>query len=110
MRRNDQTNEGLAEYRALAEKYKLPQKHSRRRSQPLAAAKLLIEGLKRAGKDLSRERLIQVLEGFYEYKTGLTPPITWGPNRRIGAMGAYVVRVDLKAKQFVPASGWVGIN
>ena len=107
---SDQTNEGLAEYRMLAEKYKLSQKHIGAQISALAAAKLLIEGLKRAGKDLSRERLIQVLEGFYEYKTGFTPPITWGPNRRIGAMGAYVVRVDLKSKQFVPASGWVSIN
>ena len=107
---SDQTSEGLAEYRLLAEKYKLPQKHLGAQITALAAAKLLIEGLKRAGKDLSRERLIQVLEGFYEYKTGLTPPITWGPNRRIGAMGAYIVRVDLKEKKFVPASGWVSIN
>lgn len=107
---SDQTNEGLAEYRQLAEKYKLPQKHYAAQISALAAAKLLVEGLKRAGKDLSRERLIQVLEGLYEYKTGLTPPITWGPNRRVGAMGAYVVRVDLKSKQFVAVSGWVGIN
>jgi ABC-type branched-subunit amino acid transport system substrate-binding protein len=100
----------VAEYSQLAEKYKLPQKHLAAQLSAFASAKLLIEGLKRAGKDLSRERLIQVFEGFYEYKTGLTPPITWGPNRRIGAMGAHVVRVDLKGKQFVPASGWVSIN
>jgi ABC-type branched-subunit amino acid transport system substrate-binding protein len=106
----DQTSEGLAEYRLLAEKYKLPQKHLGAQVTAFAATKLLIEALKRAGKDVSRERLIQMLEGFYEYKTGLTPPITWGPNRRIGAMGAYVVRVDLKEKKFVPASGWIGIN
>jgi ABC-type branched-subunit amino acid transport system substrate-binding protein len=106
----DQTSEGLAEYQRLAAKYKLPQKHYAAQISAYAAAKLLIEGLKRAGKDLSRERLIQVLEGFYEYKTGFTPPITWGPNRRIGALGAYIVRVDLKSKQFVPVSGWVSIN
>ena len=107
---SDLTNEALAEYRALAEKYKLPQKQIAAQLSAFASAKLLIEGLKRAGKDLSRERLIQVLEGFYEYKTGLTPPITWGPNRRIGALGAHIVRVDLKGKQFVPAGGWVSIN
>lgn len=107
---DDLTSDGIAEYRLLAEKYKLPQKHIAAQHSALAAAKLLIEGLKRAGKDLSRERLIQVLEAFYEYKTGITPPITWGPNRRIGAMGAYIVRVDLKEKKFVPASGWISIN
>ena len=106
----DQTADAVKEYRVLAEKYKLPAKHLAAQISAYAATKLLIEGLKRAGKDLSRERLIQVFEGFYEYQTGLTPPITWGPNRRVGAMGAYVVRVDLKEKQFVPASGWISIN
>jgi ABC-type branched-subunit amino acid transport system substrate-binding protein len=72
-----------------------------------SAAKILVEALKRAGKDVSREKLIQILEGFYDYSSGLTPPITFGPNRRVGAMGAYVVTVNLKEKQFLPASGWV---
>ena len=107
---SDQKVDALTEYRLLTEKYKLQPKHQAAQISAYAAAKLLIEALKRAGKDLTRERLIQVLEGFYEYQTGLTPPITWGPNRRIGAMGAYVVRVDIKGKQFVPASGWIAIN
>jgi hypothetical protein len=62
------------------------------------------------GKDLSREKLIQVLEGLYEYRTGLIPAISYGPNRRVGAMGAYVITVDLKTKQLIPVSGWIGIN
>ena len=43
-------------------------------------------------------------------RLGLTPALTFGPNRRIGAMGAYIVSVDLKEKKFVAASGWIGIN
>jgi hypothetical protein len=66
--------------------------------------------LKRAGKDVSREKLIQVLEGLYEFRTGLTPAITYGPNRRIGAMGAYVVTIDLKKQQFVPVGGWINLD
>lgn len=106
----DQTAEGIKEFRALAEKYRLTTKHSAAQISAYVAAKILVEALKRAGKDLSRERLIRVLEGLYEYSTGLTPPITYGPNRRIGAMGAYVVTIDLKGKQFVSAGGWVNIN
>ena len=75
-----------------------------------SAAKILVEALKRAGKDVSREKLIQSLEGLYEYQTGLTPAITYGPNRRVGAMGAYIVAIDLNGKQFVPASGWTNSN
>ncbi|MCM3901478.1 MAG: ABC transporter substrate-binding protein [Pyrinomonadaceae bacterium] len=106
----DQTAEGVKEFRALAEKYKLPTKHLAAQMSAYSAAKVLAEALKKAGKDLSREKLIQVLEGLYEYRTGLTPAISYGPNRRIGAMGTYVVTVDLKVKQFRPASGWIGIN
>ena len=106
----DQTPDGLKEFRALAEKYKLPQKHLAAQLTAFSSAKVLVEALKRVGKDLSREKLIQALEGFYEFPTGLTPPLSYGPNRRIGAMGAYVVTVDLKEKKFTPVSGWVGIE
>jgi ABC-type branched-subunit amino acid transport system substrate-binding protein len=106
----DQTEEAVKEFRLLGEKYKLPQKHVAAQVSAYSAAKILIEALKRVGKDLSRERLIQALEGFYNYQTGLTPPITYGPNRRVGAMGAYIVMVDLTEKKFVPVSGWVAIN
>lgn len=105
-----QTAEGDREFRALAEKYNLPPRHLAAQISAFAAAKVLVEALKRAGKDVSREKLIQALEGLYDYPTGLTPAITFGPNRRVGATGAYVVLIDLKARQFVPASGWVNVN
>ena len=106
----DQSTDGLKQFQALAEKYKLPTHHLAAQISAYCAAKILAEALKRAGKDVSREKLIQTLEGFYEYRTGLTPAITYGPNRRVGALGAYVVSVDLKEKQFVPASGWINLN
>jgi ABC-type branched-subunit amino acid transport system substrate-binding protein len=106
----DLSGDGLKEFQALAAKYKLPQKHLAAQATALSSAKVLVEALKRVGKDLSREKLIQTLEGFYEFSTGLTPPLTYGPNRRIGALGAYVVGVDLKEKKFTLASGWVGIG
>jgi ABC-type branched-subunit amino acid transport system substrate-binding protein len=101
---------GLENFRALAAKYKLPQGHLAAQISAYASAQLLVEGLKRAGRDLSREKLINSLEGLYEYETGVTPKLTYGPNRRVGAAGAYIVSVDMEKKQFVPASGWIGIK
>jgi len=106
----DHTAAGLSEFGAIAEKYKLPAIHRAAQISAYAAAKMLVEALKRVGRDVSREKLIQALEEFREYSTGLTPAITYGPSRRIGAMGAYVVTIDLKEKQFVPATGWVDSN
>jgi ABC-type branched-subunit amino acid transport system substrate-binding protein len=106
----DQTKEGIEEFRALATKYKLPAHHLAVQISVYSAAKILVEGLKRTGKDLSREKLVETLEGFNEFATGLTPPVTFGPNRRIGATGAYVVTLDLEKKVFMPVSSWVSTN
>jgi ABC-type branched-subunit amino acid transport system substrate-binding protein len=103
----DITDEGMAEFRALHEKYKFAPRHTASQLAAFAAAKVFVEALTRAGKDLSREKLINTLEGFYEYDTGATPRITFGPNRRIGAAGAHVVPIDVAEKGFAKASGWI---
>jgi len=99
--------DGLAEFRALAEKHKLQTKHTAAQLAALAAAKVFVEALKRTGADLSREQLITALESLYDYDTGLTPKLIFGPNRRVGAAGAYVITIDSEKKEFVSASGWV---
>jgi ABC-type branched-subunit amino acid transport system substrate-binding protein len=106
----DVTADGLAEYRALADKYKLPSQHTAAQLAALAAAKTFVEALKRAGADLSREQLVTALEGLYEFDTGLTPKLVFGPNRHVGAAGAYVVTINSETKQFISASGWVAAN
>ena len=104
---SDVSEAGAGELRALASKYKFEVRHTAAQLSALAAAKLLAEGLKRVGRDVTRERLVTALEGIYEYDTGLSPRLTFGPNRRVGAAGAYVVGVDPEKKGFVPVSGWV---
>jgi ABC-type branched-subunit amino acid transport system substrate-binding protein len=106
----DQTAEGVEEFRALAAKYKLPATHLATQLSAYSAARILVEGLKRTGKDVSREKLVETLEGLNQYATGVIPAVTYGPNRRIGAMGAYVITIDLEKKQFLPASSWVNTN
>ena len=105
-----QTVEGMKEYLALVAKYKLPPYLRVSQASAIVAAKILIEGLKRVGKDITRERLIQELEKLHSYPTGLTPSLTYGPNRRRGATGAHIVTVDLKEKRLVPISDWIDGN
>ena len=106
---SDQTLEGLNEYRRLAETYKLSSKHLASQVAALASAKLLVEGLKRAGRNLSRQKFIEALETLYQFKTGLTPSITYSSNRHIGALGAYIVSID-KDKKLVPVSKWIALD
>jgi ABC-type branched-subunit amino acid transport system substrate-binding protein len=51
-----------------------------------SAAKLLVEGLQKTGRELSRKKLVQSIEHIYEFDTGLLPPLTYGTNRHIGTI------------------------
>lgn len=66
------------------------------------AAKTFVEATKLSGRQLSRAALVASLEQLSDFKTGVVPPLTFGPNRRIGASGCYVVGIDLTRKQYVP--------
>lgn len=104
---SDISKDGLAEFGALHEKYKFASRHTAAQLSAFAAAKVFVEALTRAGKDLSRDKLITTLEGFYEYDTGVTPRITFGPNRRVGAAGAYVLSLEDVKQGVAGTSRWV---
>ncbi|MEM7349506.1 MAG: ABC transporter substrate-binding protein [Acidobacteriota bacterium] len=103
----DHTAAGSAALRGLVERVPVTSRHRTSQISAYVSAKVLATGLKRAGRDLSREKLVRALERLYEYSTGLTPPITYGANRRIGALGAYIVAIDLKNDTFTPTHGWM---
>lgn len=104
---SDQTRIGLKEFGSLIEKYNLRGKQLPAQISAYCAAKIFVEGIKLAGRDLSREKLVDRIEGLYQFETGLTPKITYGPNRRTGARGAYVLAVNLEKKTFDPVSEWI---
>lgn len=103
---SDISARGQADFQDLARRHALPRDHVQAQVAAYAAAKLLEEGLRRAGRRLNRAALIDGLEALYAYDTGLTPPLTFGPNRRIGARGAHVMAVDLMKKAYQPVGGW----
>lgn len=69
------------------------------------AAAVLAEGLRRTGRNLSRDRLMRSLEAMVEYDGGLAPPVSFGPGRRVGVRGAHLVAVDTRARALKPL-GW----
>jgi len=101
---------GAAEYSALLERNKLTSTHAAAQASAIAAAMILLHGLELSGKDLSRERLVTTLEGLYEFQTGLMPRITFGPNRRIGVLGAYIVTIDPEKKLFPASAEWISVD
>jgi ABC-type branched-subunit amino acid transport system substrate-binding protein len=106
----DQSPKGADAFRALHEKHGLPREHLAAQVEAYAAAKVLVEALRRSGRALSRGGLVAALEGLSKFDTGQTPPVSFGPTRRVGALGAHVVSIDPETKRFLPGATWVPLD
>ena len=71
---------------------------------------VLEEGLKRAGSDVSRAKLAASLEKLFRFESRVTPTISYGPNRRVGALGAHIVTVDLGSHRFRPTGHYMRLD
>ncbi len=107
---SDRSRSGAEEFQELHEKYGLPKQRIAAQVSAYVAAKVFVEGLRRSGRALSRVNLVAALEGLSRYETGMTPPVSFGPNRRIGVLGAYVVSVDLENRRFRSDAQWVRLD
>jgi ABC-type branched-subunit amino acid transport system substrate-binding protein len=107
---SDRSRSGAKEFQELHKKYGLPKQRIAAQVSAYVAAKVFVEGLRRSGRALSRVNLVAALEGLSKYETGLTPPVSFGPNRRIGVLGAYVVSVDLENRRFRSDAQWVRLD
>jgi ABC-type branched-subunit amino acid transport system substrate-binding protein len=108
---SDITPRGRQNYQELATAYSWSNDHVQARLAAFAAAKLFVEGLRKGGRNLSRIRLVEGLESLYQFDTGVTPPLSYGPNRRIGARGAHVMVVDLENRTYTPVGkGWFDVQ
>jgi ABC-type branched-subunit amino acid transport system substrate-binding protein len=71
-----------------------------------AGAKLFEAGLARTGRAATRGAFVSELGKLFGFRTGVTPPLTFHENRRVGAVGAMVLRVDPSGRGFLPVGGW----
>jgi branched-chain amino acid transport system substrate-binding protein len=71
-------------------------------------AQTLVEGLRRAGRDLTREKLVEALETLDHWDDSVLPPLTYGPNLRGGSFAsAFMKRADVQNKRMVRSSDWL---
>lgn len=82
---------GAAAFRDLAERHGLGTRHLPVQLAAYWASAVLVEGLKRAGRDVDREALVTSLETLRDFDAGLTVGLGYGPARRVAAAGAFVV-------------------
>lgn len=67
-------------------------------------ARILVEGLDKAGRDLTREGLIRAIESIRNFEMGPGLSITYGPKDRQGLDQVYFTR--LADHHFVPFTDW----
>ena len=94
----------------LAGSLKLPPRREAFQVWAYSAGRIIIEALRSVGRRLDREKLIAALEGLYDFDAGAPGPIRFGPGRRIGASGAAIVEVDVKARRLVTIRDWVSVD
>jgi branched-chain amino acid transport system substrate-binding protein len=70
----------------------------------MAGGIIIVEAIKRAGDDLTREKLISSLEGLGHFETGVLPPVDWSASEHGGpkAFGY----AQWKAGQLEIIQGW----
>ncbi|MCJ2164532.1 ABC transporter substrate-binding protein [Pseudodesulfovibrio sp. S3-i] len=71
-------------------------------------AKIMVEGLRIAGRNLTRERFINAIESIHDFKLGPGMSITYGPADRQGLEAIHFTK--LHQGHFVPFSNWSGFN
>jgi ABC-type branched-subunit amino acid transport system substrate-binding protein len=76
------------------------------RATAYAAAQVLAQGLRACGHRLSRDGLVRELERLRDFDTGVLPPLSFAPGRRVGSAGAVILAVDGTSGGLVPVSAW----
>lgn len=96
--------EDFAEFLSVMQRRGVPLRSPAFQTIAYAAAKTLIEATKLSTRGLSRPTFVNALEGLRGYRTGVVPPLSFGPNRRVGVAGSYVVGIDLANKRYTALS------
>jgi len=100
----------VVEYREIVEKYgkdrdKTPNRYS---LFGYFYAKLAVEGIKRAGKNLTRESFIAALESIKNWENGITPPVSFSADDHLAQDSGFMVEVQKGI--FRPISGWLTLK
>ncbi len=103
---------GAREMRAIAKKYghsspKLPSLYI----QGVAYAMMTIEGLRRAGRDLTVEKYVDALETIKDYDCGgLLSPMTYTPKAHPPSPYSKIFKADVEKGIFVSATDWIKVR
>jgi ABC-type branched-subunit amino acid transport system substrate-binding protein len=97
---------GVLEYRRLMEKHFAAHQVNRYSLYGYVFGSLVVEGLRRAGRDLTRERFIDAMETIQAWDSrGILPPIGFSRSNHHAQRAGFVC--ELKEGRFQPVTSWV---
>lgn len=102
----DPLHSGTRVYYRLLKKFNISGRYASFLSSAFAGTRLLEEGMRRAGRDVTRAKLVKEVGNLWQFETGMTPNLTYNENRRTGLTGAALLRFDPEKKRYLPAGDW----
>lgn len=108
----DRKGWGTKELWQLQQQAGLPNSHIQAGISTYTSAKILVEALRLSGRKVDRKQLIDALEQFTRFETGLTPPISYSGNQHIGVRGTHIIRFKSQNKpgEYLAEATWVELN
>ncbi|MFL5355911.1 ABC transporter substrate-binding protein [Archangium sp.] len=101
---------GIQEFESFLRRHTLAPGNLAFQMNAYASARLLVEALRRSGADLNRAGLVSALESFQDVDTGVTGPITFGSQGRVGLRGGFIVRWGADSWELTPLSDWIALS
>jgi ABC-type branched-subunit amino acid transport system substrate-binding protein len=101
---------GLQEFESFLRRHGLAPRNLAWQMNAYASARLLVEALRRSGADVSRAGLVSALESFQDVDTGVTGPVTFGSQGRVGLRGGFIVRTGEGPQELTPLSDWLALS
>lgn len=106
LRNPDPQSAQMANFLRIVDKARIPGEYKALQLTAYAGTLLLQEGLTQSGRALSRRKFLDHLGQLWQFQTGVTPPLSYNENRRVGALGAEILRMDSRKRGFVVVSDW----
>ena len=97
---------GVAAYRALMSRYHPGHPLNRYSLYGYVFGRLVLEGLSRAGRDLTRDSFLDAMESIRDWDSGgIMPPVSFSPTDHHAQTAGFVC--ELEDGRFKPLTGWI---
>ncbi|MGI9206001.1 MAG: ABC transporter substrate-binding protein [Woeseiaceae bacterium] len=103
---NESSAPGIARYRSLLAKYFPGHAANRYSLYGYVFGQLVVEGLQRAGENLTRERFLDAMESIRNWDSGgILPPVSFSATDHHAQESGFIC--ELEDGRFKPLSGWL---